>query len=210
MRISDWSSDVCSSDLLHGMVRRLGEPVIRTAVRRAMQELGIQFVLGRSIDEAAERARSLEAKGYTYSYDMLGEAARTEADARRYHIAYSQAIPAIAAHCTHGDIRANPGISVKLSALHPRYEYGQKPHVLDDVVARTRSLALIAKSAGMGFNIDAEEADRLDLSLDVIEAVLSDRALAGWDGFGVVVQAYGRRARHVLEWLHAQIGRAHV
>src|SRR3546814_21102062 len=86
------------------MVRRLGEPVIRTAVRRAMQELGSQFVLGRSIDEAAERARSLEAKGYTYSYDMLGEAARTEADARRYHIAYSQAISAIAAHCTHGDL----------------------------------------------------------------------------------------------------------
>ncbi|MEQ8818393.1 MAG: bifunctional proline dehydrogenase/L-glutamate gamma-semialdehyde dehydrogenase PutA [Thalassobaculum sp.] len=188
---------------LHGMVKRLGEPVIRTAVRRAMQELGRQFVLGRTIDEAAERAKGMEAKGYTYSYDMLGEAARTEADARRYHIAYSQAISAIAAHCDHDDIRANPGISVKLSALHPRYEYGQKPHVLDDIAARTRSLALIAKSAGMGFNIDAEEADRLDISLDVIEAVLSDRALAGWDGFGVVVQAYGKRARHVLEWLHA-------
>src|SRR3546814_7112900 len=191
MRISDWSSDVCSSDLLHGMVRRLGEPVIRTAVRRAMQELGIQFVLGRSIDEAAERARSLEAKGYTYSYDMLGEAARTEADARRYHIAYSQAISAIAANCTHGDIRANPGISVKLSALHPRYEYGQKPHVLDDVVARTRSLALIAKSAGMGFHIAAEEADRLDLSLDVIAAELSDRALAGRGRFHRDVKACG-------------------
>jgi len=188
---------------LHGMVKRLGEPVIRTAVRRAMQELGRQFVLGRTIDEAAERAKAMEAKGYTYSYDMLGEAARTEADARRYHIAYSQAISSMAAHCGHGDIRANPGISVKLSALHPRYEYGQKPHVLDDIAARTRSLALIAKSAGMGFNIDAEEADRLDLSLDVVEAVLSDRALAGWDGFGVVVQAYGRRARPVLRWLHA-------
>lgn len=188
---------------LHGMVKRLGEPVIRTAVRRAMQELGRQFVLGRTIDEAAEHASPLEAKGYTYSYDMLGEAARTEADARRYHIAYSQAISAIAAHCDHDDIRANPGISVKLSALHPRYEFGQMPHVLDDIAARTRSLALIAKSAGIGFNIDAEEADRLDISLDVIEAVLSDRALAGWDGFGVVVQAYGRRARHVLAWLHA-------
>jgi RHH-type transcriptional regulator, proline utilization regulon repressor / proline dehydrogenase / delta 1-pyrroline-5-carboxylate dehydrogenase len=192
---------------LHGMVKRLGEPVIRTAVRRAMQELGKQFVLGRTIDEAAERAKGMEAKGYTYSYDMLGEAARTEADARRYHIAYSQAIAAIAAHCTHGDIRANPGISVKLSALHPRYEYGQKPHVIDDIVARTRSLALIAKSAGMGFNIDAEEADRLDLSLDIIEAVLSDRALAGWDGLGIVVQAYGRRARYVIEWLYALAAR---
>src|SRR3546814_16181232 len=128
MRISDWSSDVCSSDL---------EPVIRTAVRRAMQELGSQFVLGRSIDEAAERARSLEAKGYTYSYDMLGEAARTEADARRYHIAYSQANSAIAAHCTHGDIRAHPGIAVKLSALHPRHDAGPEPPLVDRAVPPT-------------------------------------------------------------------------
>jgi RHH-type proline utilization regulon transcriptional repressor/proline dehydrogenase/delta 1-pyrroline-5-carboxylate dehydrogenase len=134
---------------------------------------------------------------------MLGEAARTEADARHYHLAYSDAITGLAAACTSDDIRENPGISVKLSALHARYEFAQRDRVMAELTARTRSLALLAKSANMGFNIDAEEADRLDLSLDVIEAVLSDPALRGWDGFGVVVQAYGPRAGHVLDWLHA-------
>ncbi len=187
---------------LHGLVRRLGEPVVRNAVGQVMKEMGRQFVLGRSITEAVARARALEAKGYAYSYDMLGEAARTEADARRYHLAYCDAITALATRCT-GDIRANPGISVKLSALHARYEFGQRDRVMSELVARARSLALLAKSANMGFNIDAEEADRLDLSLDVIEAALEDPALAGWDGFGVVVQAFGPRASHVLDWLYA-------
>src|SRR5690606_6839050 len=141
------------------------------------------------------------------SYDMLGEAARTDADARRYHLAYSDAITALAPACRGADIRANPGISVKLSALHPRYELAQRDRVMSELAARARSLALLAKSAGMGFNIDAEEVDRLDLSLDVIEAVLADPALGGWDGFGVVVQAYGPRARHVIDWLHDLAGR---
>ncbi len=189
--------------VLRGAVRRLGEPVIRTAVGQAMRELGRNFVLGRDIEEAQRNAAPNEARGYTYSYDMLGEAARTEADARHYHLAYSDAIGALAAACRSDDIRENPGISVKLSALHARYEFGQRDRVMAELTARTRSLALLAKSANMGFNIDAEEADRLDLSLDVIEAVLSDPALRGWDGFGVVVQAYGPRAGHVLDWLHA-------
>ncbi len=187
---------------LRGAVRRLGEPVVRTATGQAMIELGRQFVLGRSIEEAMKRGAGMEAKGYTYSFDMLGEAARTEADARRYHLAYSDAITAIAPACRSTDIRENPGISVKLSALHARYEFPQKKRVMSELTARARSLALLAKSANMGFNIDAEEADRLDLSLDVIEAVLSDEALAGWDGFGVVVQAFGPRAEPVLHWLH--------
>jgi len=187
---------------LHGVVRRLGEPVVRTAVGQAMRELGRNFVLGRDIGEALQRAQELEANGYTYSYDMLGEAARTEADARAYHLDYSEAISAIAKACS-GDVRANPSVSVKLSALHPRYEFGQRRRVMTELVARTRALALLAHSANIGFNIDAEEADRLDLSLDVIEAVLSDPALAGWDGFGVVVQTYGPRAAHVVDWLHA-------
>jgi RHH-type transcriptional regulator, proline utilization regulon repressor / proline dehydrogenase / delta 1-pyrroline-5-carboxylate dehydrogenase len=192
---------------LRGAVKRLGEPVIRTAVSQAMKELGRQFVLGRNIEEAMERARAMEGRGYTYSYDMLGEAARTEADARRYHLSYSDAITALAPACRSADIRANPGISVKLSALHPRYEVSQRDRVMSELVARTRSLALIAKSAGMGFNIDAEEADRLDLSLDVIEAVLSDPSLKGWDGFGVVTQAYGPRARFVIDWLYGLASR---
>ncbi len=187
---------------LRGAVKRLGEPVIRTAVSRAMKEMGRQFVLGRDIDEAIARAKILEADGYTYSYDMLGEAARTEGDAKRYHLAYSGAIGALASACTSGDIRENPGISVKLSALHPRFEYPKRQRVLDELVPRTRSLALLAKSAGMGFNIDAEEANRLDLSLEVIEAVVSDPSLKNWDGFGVVVQAYGPRAAHQLDWLY--------
>ena len=188
---------------LRAAVKRLGEPVIRTAVSRAMKEMGRNFVLGETIDSAMKRASELEAKGYTYSYDMLGEAARTEGDARRYHLSYSKAITAIAGAAKGSDIRANPGISVKLSALHPRYEVAKRDRVMEELVPRVRALAGLAKAAGLGFNIDAEEADRLALSLQVIEAVLSDPALKGWDGFGVVVQAYGRRAGAVIDWLHA-------
>ncbi|MEM7214651.1 MAG: bifunctional proline dehydrogenase/L-glutamate gamma-semialdehyde dehydrogenase PutA, partial [Pseudomonadota bacterium] len=187
---------------LRGVVKRLGEPVIRTAVSQAMREMGKQFVLGRTITEAIENAQSYEKLGFSYSYDMLGEAARTEEDAKRYHLSYSEAIGAIAKACSSSDIRENPGISVKLSALHPRYEFQQRKRVVDELVPRARSLALLAKSADMGFNIDAEEADRLDLSLDVIEAILADPSLKGWDGFGVVVQAYGPRASYVLDWLY--------
>ncbi|MGI9412461.1 MAG: bifunctional proline dehydrogenase/L-glutamate gamma-semialdehyde dehydrogenase PutA [Hyphomicrobiales bacterium] len=187
---------------IQGVVKRLGEPVVRTAVGQAMKELGRQFVLGQTIEDATGRAAAMEERGYTYSYDMLGEAARTDADAKRYHLSYSDAITALAPRCTSDDIRMNPGISVKLSALHARYEFGQRDRVMTELMARARSLALLAKSANMGFNIDAEEADRLDLSLDVIEAILSDGALAGWDGFGVVVQAFGPRAAPLIDWLY--------
>ena len=188
---------------LRAALKRLGEPVIRAAVGRAMREMGRQFVLGETIESALKRARVLETQGYSYSYDMLGEAARTMADARAYHAAYRQAIAAIASGCTHGDIRLDPGLSVKLSALHPRYELAQKARVMAELVPQLRALARAAKSAGMGLNIDAEEAARLDLSLDVIAATLADPALAGWDGFGVVVQAYGPRAGAVIDWVHA-------
>ena len=188
---------------LRGALKRLGEPVIRSAVGRAMREMGRQFVLGEDINKAMKRASGMEAKGYTYSYVMLGEAAKTEGDAKRYHLAYSKAITSISAACHDDDIQKNPGISVKLSALHPRYEVAQKERVMKELVPRVKALAGLAKSAGMGFNIDAEEADRLSLSLDVIEAVLSDPSLAGWDGFGVVVQAFGPRAAPVLDWLYA-------
>ncbi|WP_432472888.1 bifunctional proline dehydrogenase/L-glutamate gamma-semialdehyde dehydrogenase PutA [Amphritea sp. HPY] len=192
---------------LRGMIKRLGEPVVRTAVGQAMKELGRQFVLGRSIKEATKNARKLEKQGYSYSYDMLGEAARTDADALRYHAAYSDAIAELTPACINDDIRMNPGISVKLSALHARYEFAQKERVMKELVERTLSLALQAKKANMGFNIDAEEADRLDLSLDVIEAVLAAPALAGWDGFGIVVQAFGPRASHTLDWLYSLANR---
>ncbi|HSF63273.1 MAG TPA: bifunctional proline dehydrogenase/L-glutamate gamma-semialdehyde dehydrogenase PutA, partial [Paracoccaceae bacterium] len=188
---------------LRAAVKRLGEPVIRTAVSRAMKEMGRQFVLGETIDAAMKRAEEQEARGYTYSYDMLGEAARTEGDARRYHLSYSRAITAIAGAARGNDIRTNPGISVKLSALHPRYEVAKEARVMAELVPRVRALAGLARAAGLGFNIDAEEADRLALSLKVIEAVLEDPSLRGWDGFGVVVQAYGRRAGAVIDWLYA-------
>ncbi|WP_281983845.1 bifunctional proline dehydrogenase/L-glutamate gamma-semialdehyde dehydrogenase PutA [Thalassorhabdomicrobium marinisediminis] len=187
---------------LRRAIKRLGEPVIRSAVGRAMRIMGQQFVLGTDIQSAMKRAQTMEKQGFTYSYDMLGEAARTDEDARQYHLAYSRAISAIAKSCTHASVAENPGISVKLSALHPRYEEAQRDRVMAELVPRLRSLAILAKSAGQGFNIDAEEADRLTLSLDVIEAVVSDPALAGWDGFGIVVQAFGQRAPYVLDYLY--------
>ncbi len=186
---------------LRGLVKRLGEPVVRTAVGQSMKVLGRQFVLGQTIEEGMKNARELEKKGYTYSYDMLGEAARTDDDAVRYHAAYAKAITAIAKQAK-GDVRSSPGISVKLSALHPRYEYTHKETVMAELVPRAIELVKQAAKAGIGFNIDAEEQDRLDLSLDVIEAMMSEPELDGWDGFGVVVQAYGRRAAPVIETLY--------
>ncbi|MFN4273007.1 MAG: bifunctional proline dehydrogenase/L-glutamate gamma-semialdehyde dehydrogenase PutA [Aliihoeflea sp.] len=203
--LEDGEQGVAST--LRALVRRLGEPVIRTAVAAAMREMGDQFVLGRTITEAVKRGRDEAKKGYLYSYDMLGEAARTEADALRYHKAYADAIAALAQHSKGSDIRTNPGISVKLSAIHPRYEAVKAATMLPVMVERLSSLAHAAHDAGMGLNVDAEEADRLDVSLDVIEKVLADPALAGWDGFGVVVQAYGPRAPFVLDWLHELSGR---
>ena len=188
---------------LRNAVRRLGEPVIRLAVGRAMKEMGRQFVLGETIRGAMKRAEAREAEGYCFSYDMLGEAARTAHDAQRYAESYAKAIAAIAKGCKGRDVRANPGISVKLSALHPRYEVAQTARVMAELVPVVRRLARAAAKAGMSFNIDAEEADRLALSLKVIEAVLADPDLKGWDGFGVVVQAYGRRAGPVIDWLYA-------
>jgi RHH-type proline utilization regulon transcriptional repressor/proline dehydrogenase/delta 1-pyrroline-5-carboxylate dehydrogenase len=167
--------------------------VIRTAVSRAMKEMGRNFVLGETIDKAMDRAEELEAKGYTYSYDMLGEAARTEADARRYHLSYSRAITAIARAAKGNDIRTNPGISVKLSALHPRYEVAKRARVMEELVPRVRALA-----AGQGGGPGLQHRRRGGRPAGPVaggdRGTLSDPALKGWDGFGVVVQAYGRRA----------------
>ncbi|GGG73704.1 bifunctional protein PutA [Salipiger pallidus] len=188
---------------LRNAMKRLGEPVIRTAVGRAMREMGSQFVLGETIEKAMKRGAQMEAKGYTYSYDMLGEAARTETDALAYLKSYSDAIAAIAKAATKGDIRDNPGISVKLSALFARYEEAQYDQVMKVLVPRLLKLCQQAKAANIGLNVDAEEADRLSISLDVIGAAFASPTLAGWDGFGVVVQAYGLRASQALDWLYA-------
>ena len=189
--------------VLRGAIKRLGEPIIRTAVGQVMKEMGRQFVLGETITKALTRARDWEAQGFTYSYDMLGEAAMTAADATRYAQSYSDAIATISDACTKGSVEENPGISIKLSALHPRYEVAQEHRVMAELVPVVLGLARQAKTAGMGLNIDAEEQNRLVISLRVIEAVLSSPDLAGWDGFGVVVQAYGKRAGMVIDWLYA-------
>ena len=189
-------------DTLRKMVKRMGEPVVRTVAGQAMKEMGRQFVLGRDIEEAQREGKEYVARGYTYSYDMLGEAARTDADAVRYYEAYEHAIDHLAKSCD-GDVRKNPGISVKLSALLARYEYGQRDRIMKELMPRALKLAKKAAAANMGFNIDAEEQDRLDPSLDVIEAILSDPELAGWEGFGVVVQAFGKRSAQTLDWLYA-------
>jgi RHH-type proline utilization regulon transcriptional repressor/proline dehydrogenase/delta 1-pyrroline-5-carboxylate dehydrogenase len=188
---------------LRATINRLGKPVIRAAVRQALKRLGRQFVLSENIESAIARGGKSETHDYTHSFDMLGEAAMTAEDAHNYEKAYSDAITAIALHSNRADIHSNPGISVKLSALHPRYEMAQKVRVITELVPVVLRLACQAARANMSFNIDAEEADRLVLSLEVIEAVLSDKQLAAWDGFGVAVQAYDRRANLVLDWLHA-------
>jgi RHH-type proline utilization regulon transcriptional repressor/proline dehydrogenase/delta 1-pyrroline-5-carboxylate dehydrogenase len=182
-------------------VRKSGEPVIRTAVTQAMRILGRQFVMGRTIGEALERARSDEAKGYRYSYDMLGEAARTMADAERYFAAYQGAIKAIGKAAAGRGPIDSPGISVKLSALHPRYEFGQRDRVLGELLPRLEALAAAARDQDIGLTVDAEEADRLDLSLDVIEAVSGMPGLKGWDGLGFVVQTYLKRSGPVVDYL---------
>lgn len=190
------------ANTLQSAVRRLGEPIIRTAVKHAMKEMGHQFVLGQDISEAIKRGNSQQEMGFTYSYDMLGEAALTATDADAFFTSYSDAINNLSNHARHHHIRENPGISIKLSALHPRYEVSNRDRVLQELVPRVKRLALIAKDAHMGLNIDAEEADRLDLSLDIIEQLLRSSEFAGWDGFGVVVQAYGKRASAVIDWLY--------
>ena len=187
--------------LVKQLVARSGEPVIRQALVQAMRILGRQFVMGRTIGEALQRASELEARGYCYSYDMLGEAAYTAADAERYFDAYSAAIAAIGdASLGRGPIEG-PGISVKLSALHPRFEFAQRDRVLRELVPRLEALAIQAMGANIGLTVDAEEADRTDLSLDVIEAVFSASALNGWEGFGLAVQAYQKRALPLIDWL---------
>ncbi|MEL6365959.1 MAG: bifunctional proline dehydrogenase/L-glutamate gamma-semialdehyde dehydrogenase PutA [Pseudomonadota bacterium] len=195
---------VSIAEKLRSAIARVGEPVIRTAVGQAMSIMGEHFVLGETIDEAIKKGRKQVAHGYTYSYDMLGEAALTATDAQEYIEAYSGAIAAIGKNAkAKRPADENPGISVKLSALHPRYEFIKRERALTEIVPRVAELARQAKAAGLGFNIDAEEADRLDVSLDVIGALLKDESLGDWDGFGVVVQAYQRRAAYVIDWLVA-------
>ena len=194
--------------VLRRLVHRSGEPVIRNAMWQAMRILGRQFVMGRTIKEALGRARSFERRGYRYSYDMLGEAARTDADAVTYYESYLTAIDAIGKHANGQGPIEGPGISVKLSALHPRYEFAQRDRVMAELMPRLRDVVRRAAKHDIGLCIDAEETERLDLSLDIIEAISGDPEFKDWKGFGLAIQAYQKRAAPTLDWL-ADMARRH-
>ncbi len=183
------------------LIARAGEPAIRGGVAVAMRMMGEQFVSGETIAEALRRARAAEARGFLYSYDMLGEAATTAEDADRYYRDYEDALHAIGRAAAGRGVYRGPGISIKLSALHPRYARAQAERVMAELLPRVRDLALLAKRYDVGLNIDAEEADRLELSLDLLESLALDPDLAGWDGLGFVVQAYGKRCPFVIDWI---------
>uniref|UniRef100_UPI00076156B1 trifunctional transcriptional regulator/proline dehydrogenase/L-glutamate gamma-semialdehyde dehydrogenase n=1 Tax=Pseudomonas sp. NBRC 111140 TaxID=1661055 RepID=UPI00076156B1 len=183
------------------IIGKSGEPMIRKGVDMAMRLMGEQFVTGETIAEALANASRFEAKGFRYSYDMLGEAALTEHDAQKYLASYEQAIHSIG-KASHGrGIYEGPGISIKLSALHPRYSRAQYERVMEELYPRLLSLTLLAKQYDIGLNIDAEEADRLELSLDLLERLCFEPSLAGWNGIGFVIQAYQKRCPYVIDYV---------
>ncbi len=186
---------------LNRILTRTGEPVVRRSVDIAMRMMGEQFVTGQTISKALKRSREMEAKGFRYSYDMLGEAAMTAADAARYYADYDSAIHAIGKAASGKGVYRGAGISIKLSALHPRYARAKARRVVEELLPRVKELALLARRYDIGLNIDAEEADRLELSLDLLELLALDPDLAGWNGLGFVVQAYGKRCPYVIDWL---------
>ena len=200
-KLTSTVNDKGLSAALTKLISRAGEPVIRRGVDMAMRMMGEQFVTGQTIGEAINRSKALEAQGFQYSYDMLGEAATTAKDAERYYHDYEQAIHAIGKASAGRGVYGGPGISIKLSALHPRYARAQAQRVMDELLPRVKSLMLLAKRYDIGLNIDAEEADRLELSLDLLEAIALDPELGNWQGLGFVVQAYSRRCPFVLDYI---------
>ena len=200
-KLTSTVNDKGLSAALTKLISRAGEPVIRRGVDMAMRMMGEQFVTGQTIEEAISRSRPLEAKGFQYSYDMLGEAATTAKDAERYYRDYEQAIHAIGKASAGRGVYAGPGISIKLSALHPRYSRSQGERVMAELLPRVKSLMVLAKRYDIGLNIDAEEADRLEISLDLLESLALDAELGNWSGLGFVVQAYGRRCPFVLDYI---------
>lgn len=189
------------SSSLNRLIGKGGEPLIRKGVDMAMRLMGEQFVTGETISEALANAQTMEAKGFRYSYDMLGEAALTAGDARRYLASYEQAIHSIGMASRGRGIYEGPGISIKLSALHPRYSRAQYDRVMDELYPTLLSLTQLAKRYDIGINIDAEEADRLELSLELLERLCLDPSLSGWNGIGFVIQAYQKRCSYVVDFL---------
>ena len=188
---------------LKRLINRSGEPVVRTAIRQAMRIMGHQYVMGRTVDEALDRSQKKKNQGYRYSFDMLGEAALTHEDAERYMESYRAGILAIGSRKHAGDVFAAPSISVKLSALHPRFEFGQRERVVHELTPKLLELAQLAMANRMALTVDTEEADRLMLTLDVFSGVILDPSLAGWNGFGIALQTYQQRAPEVIDFLAA-------
>ncbi len=195
------SSEAGLGSALTKLIGKGGEPLIRKGVDLAMRMLGNQFVTGQTIGEAIKNSRDNESRGYRYSYDMLGEAALTEQDANKYYASYEEAIHAIGKASNGRGIKDGPGISVKLSALHPRYSRAQHARVMGELLPKVTSLVKLAKQYNIGLNIDAEEADRLEISLDMMEAMAFDPELAGFEGIGFVVQGYQKRCPFVIDYL---------
>lgn len=201
------SAGSAAAGMIKRLVARSGEPIIREAMRHAMRILGKQFVLGRTITEALGNAKPFEERGCRFSFDMLGEAARTEPDARRYFERYEAALAAVAARVGPPDSRddatliARPSLSIKLSALHPRFEPAKEDRVRRELSPRLVRIARMAREHWLGLTVDAEEADRLELSLQLFADALADPVLEGWNGLGIAVQAYLKRAGPVLDWL---------
>ncbi len=189
------------SGWLGRMAAKAGEPIVRASLRQGMRLMAEQFVMGRDIEAALKRSVSAEQSVYLHSFDMLGEGAMTAADAERYFVAYKDAIGTIARYAKDKTVNAAPGISVKISALHPRYEFAKKAEVMRDLLPKIQVLAELAREGGLGLTLDAEETERLEISLEIFAAVFTSEPLHGWSGFGLAVQAYQKRAIHVIEFL---------
>lgn len=197
-KLAEWRAHPGSAQpVVRALMARAGEPLVRTALRHAMQIMAEQFVAGERIESALERARP----GWRYSYDMLGEAARTAHDAEAYFAAYLHAIRALARTSTTARIEGRPGVSIKLSALHPRYEVQKRERLFRELLPRLLELCEAAATAGIPFTLDAEESERLLPSLELFEQLARSPSLAAWQGLGLAVQAYQKRALAVCEWI---------
>ncbi len=192
-------------DHLSELTLKTSQPVIRTAVKKAMEIMGKQFVLGKNIDKALIEAEKMSRKGWRYSFDMLGEGARSQKDARYYYETYKEGIRKIGeASDKNRSVTENQGVSVKISAIYPRFEHKQKQYALEEITQLLLELCLLAKEYNIGLNIDAEEAERLELTLDITKALLEDERLQGWDGLGVVMQSYQKRCPFIIDWLYEE------
>lgn len=187
--------------LLRPLIQRMGKPLVRRCMTFAIRLLGAQFIAGQTVEQALANSRPFEAQGFCYSYDMLGEAALTSEDAQLYYTLYEHAIHALGQHAARRGVYLSPGISIKLSALHPRYTCSQAERVKQQLIPRVLALSQWAKHYDIGLNIDAEETDRLELSLEIVEALCQHQALAGWNGLGLAVQAYQKRSPAVIDYL---------